>query len=215
MPPSFFLYQLEVGLLQNFNYLIGDPATKECAYIDPAWEVDRLLRVAQENNFRITKILLTHRHFDHVEGVEAVVQQTGAEVFIHSLDEKPVREVVKTTPVVDGVKIPIGNLLVTPLHTPGHTEGSTCYLVTDPETSRGHLFTGDTLFQGNCGRCDLPGGNAKTLFKSLGKLKSLDPATKIYPGHDYGTQPVTTLSYEKQHNPPLRATSFEEFDQLP
>lgn len=206
-----YLQQLEVGLMQNFNYLIGDPETKECAYIDPAWEVDRLLKMAKQDGYQIKKILLTHNHFDHIEGVEKVVAETGAEVFIHSEDERPLRRGQgRIVPLFSGMKFTIGKLGVEALHTPGHTPGSTCYLVNGR-----YLITGDTLFQGNCGRSDLPGGDPRVLFQSLCELASLDPTIKIYPGHDYGVKPVTTVGYEKEHNPTLKAKDFTEFDRLP
>lgn len=211
-----YIKQLEVGLMQNFNYLIGDPETHECAYVDPAWEVDRLLKVAKEDGFRVTKIFLTHNHFDHIEGVQKVVQETGAEVCIGSEDERPVKNGAgHLVTLTDGQEIKMGRLIVTALHTPGHTPGSICYLVKSPDSPLEHLFTGDTLFQGNCGRSDLPGGDPRILYKSLQELKGLDPTVKVYPGHDYGNRPVTTIKYESEHNPTLRARSFEEFDRLP
>ncbi len=211
-----YIKQLEVGLMQNFNYLIGDPETHECAYVDPAWEVDRLLKMAKEDGFRVTKILLTHNHFDHIEGVQKVVQETGAEVHIGSEDERPVKkgEGILVS-LRHGQEIKLGHLVVTALHTPGHTPGSICYLVKSPDSPLEHLFTGDTLFQGNCGRSDLPGGDPRILYKSLQDLKGLDPTVKVYPGHDYGSRPVTTIKYEVEHNPTLRARTFEEFDRLP
>ncbi|MBI2982540.1 MAG: MBL fold metallo-hydrolase [Deltaproteobacteria bacterium] len=206
-----YLQQLEVGMMKNFNYLIGDPVTKECAYVDPAWEVDRLLALAKRDGYQIRKVLLTHRHFDHIEGVERVVEETGAQVYVNYLDQEPVQKKAKKIILLTaGGVFGIGELKVTALHTPGHTPGSTCFLVEDL-----HLFTGDTLFQGNCGRCDLPGGDPKELFKSLQKLKGLDPAVKVYPGHDYGTKPVTTIGYERQHNPTLRTGGFGEFEEIP
>jgi glyoxylase-like metal-dependent hydrolase (beta-lactamase superfamily II) len=211
-----YIKQVETGLMRNFNYLIGDPATHECVYVDPAWETDRLLNIAKVEGFRITKILLTHNHFDHIEGVEAVVAATGAEVCIHKDDERPLKKGTgKLISLTDGQELRIGNLPVTALGTPGHTPGSTCYLVKDPETGLDHLFTGDTLFQGNCGRSDLPGGDPKVLFKSLGRLKHLDPATKVYPGHDYGIKPVTTIGFEKLNNPTLKARTYADFDVIP
>jgi hydroxyacylglutathione hydrolase len=211
-----YIRQVETGLMQNFNYLIGDPRTHECAYVDPAWEPDRLLKIAKDEGFKVTKILLTHNHFDHIEGVEAVVAATGAEVFINKNDDRPLQKGKgRLVSLADGQDFKIGNLVVTALNTPGHTPGSTCYLVKVPGDPIQHLFTGDTLFQGNCGRSDLPGGDPKILFKSLGALRQLDPATKVYPGHDYGVIPVTSIGYERQHNPTLRAKSFEDFDRLP
>lgn len=215
-PTGLYLKQIEVGMMRNFNYLIGDPGTKECAYVDPAWEVDRLLKTAKEDGFQIKKILLTHNHFDHIEGVEKVVKETGAEVYINAFDEEPVKKGSgKIVSLTNGREIKIGSVLVTALNTPGHTPGSTCYLVQAPDDPIPHLFTGDTLFQGNCGRCDLAGGNPKLMYKSLLELKSLDPVTKVYPGHDYGIKPVTTIGYEKKHNPTMQVRSYGEFDQIP
>ncbi|MBI4196224.1 MAG: MBL fold metallo-hydrolase [Deltaproteobacteria bacterium] len=210
-PSPFYLKQLEVGMMQNFNYLIGDPETKECAWVDPAWEVDRLLKMAKADGYQIKKILLTHNHFDHIDGVPAVVKATGAEVYIHPEDEAPVRKkAAHIIPATAGMEFKIGHLKVAAIHTPGHTPGSTCYLVEDL-----HLVTGDTLFQGNCGRCDLPGSSPQRLFESLQHLKSLDPSTKVYPGHDYGTRTVTTIGYEKEHNPTMQVGFFRQFQEIP
>ncbi len=213
---SLYIKQVETGLMQNFNYLIGDPETRECAYVDPAWEVDRLLKIAKDDGFTIKKILLTHNHFDHIEGVKAVVEATGAEVFINANDERPLRKGAgHLIALSDGQELAIGHIKVTALNTPGHTPGSTCYLVESPKDPIPHLFTGDTLFQGNCGRSDLPGGDPKVLFKSLQMLKSLEPAMKVYPGHDYGIKPVTTIGFEKKNNPTMKVGLFEDFDKLP
>ena len=211
-----YIQQLEVGLMQNFNYLIGDPQTHECVYVDPAWEVDRLLKIAKADGYQVKKILLTHNHFDHIEGVEKVVAETGAEVCIGAFDEKPLQHHQGKIKILhNGQEIKLGHLTITALATPGHTPGSVCYLVTSKDEPFGHLFTGDTLFQGNCGRSDLPGGDPKILFKSLSALKSLDPSIQVYPGHDYGIKPVTTIGFEKQHNPTLKAKTCEEFDAIP
>lgn len=213
---SLFLKQVEVGLMKNFNYLVGDAGTRECVYIDPAWEVDRLLKLAKTEGYRVTKILLTHNHFDHTEGVEEVVTRTGAEILVHPLDDKLIRlGKGRVVSVIHGSEVRIGGIKATAIHTPGHTPGSTCFLFEAPNEPFGHLFSGDTLFQGNCGRCDLAGGDPRALFKSLNELKQLDPSTRVYPGHDYGTKPMTTISYEKQHNPAMKVKSFEEFNRFP
>lgn len=211
-----YIKQIEVGLMQNFNYLIGDSGTRGCVYVDPAWEVDRVLKIAEADGYHVAKILLTHHHFDHVEGVEEVVRKTGAEIYIHQGDQSLIPTGgAKVHSLSHGDEFRIGTLTVRTLHTPGHTPGSVCYLVTIPNDPIQHLFTGDTLFQGNCGRSDLPGGDPEALFKSLSELKQLDPATKVYPGHDYGTSPVSTIGYEKDHNPVLRAKAFDEFMFVP
>jgi hydroxyacylglutathione hydrolase len=204
MAKEIYIKQLEVGMMQNFNYLIGDPETKECAYVDPAWEADRLLGLAKADGYQVKKILLTHNHFDHIDGVPAVVKATGAEVLIHREDEAPLKKnAPKLVSLSSGTGVKIGKLNVEVVHTPGHTPGSVCYLVEGQ-----HLVTGDTLFQGSCGRCDLPGSSPQKLYESLQHLKSLDSNVQVYPGHDYGTKLITTIGYERDHNPTLKPGFF-------
>ncbi len=207
-----YLKQVEVGLMENFNYLIGDEATKECVYIDPAWEVDRILRLAEEDGYKVSKILLTHHHFDHVEGVEEVVAKTGASVYGHALDLAQVKTGSATiVPLNEGSAIAIGQFSIKAIHTPGHTPGSTCYLIHDASTGQDHLFTGDTVFQAGCGRCDLPGGDPAVMFHSLQRVKQLPPETLVYPGHDYGDRKISSIQWEKQKNPYFQYDRVEEF----
>lgn len=202
--------QLELGPMQNFVYLIGDPDSKDAAVIDPGWEVPRILDMAKKDGYRITRVFLTHHHFDHAAGVEELLQHVPARVYAHR-DDVPYLSVPREqlTPVQDGDVICVGALPVTVLHTPGHTPGSQSLLAV------GRLFTGDTLFIGSCGRCDLPGGDAQALYRSLsGKLRPLDDATVVMPGHNYGEMPSAPLGEEKRRNPFLAAPSLEAFLRL-
>jgi hydroxyacylglutathione hydrolase len=215
-----YLQQLEIGPMQNFVYLIGDPATKEAAVIDPAWNVPAITQQLDRDGYRLTHILLSHGHYDHINGVEDLVEKTDATVCAQKVELEQFipegaggfvipRSSLKKTQ--SGQSVQVGSLDIALLHTPGHTPGSQCILVKHPETGHGLLFTGDTLFVGTCGRCDLPYSNPEELFKSLTRLKALDGTTVFYPGHDYGGTPTNTIEKERKSNPFLLATNVEQF----
>lgn len=205
-----YLKQLELGPMQNFIYLLGDPTTRQAAVIDPGWEIPTVLKTAQEDDYRLTHVFLTHTHFDHVMGLGALLHAVDVPVYLHR-EEAPgltlASSSIKT--VGDGEVVSVGTLPVTLIHTPGHTPGSQCLLVDD------HLLSGDTLFIRGCGRCDLPGGDPAALHHSLvQKLKKLDDHTQLYPGHNYAEVPVSTMAQERQSNPFLRLETLQEFLQV-
>ena len=201
-----YLKQLELGPLQNFVYLVGSLETREVAVVDPGWDVKKILETARQDEVRITTVIITHTHFDHINGVEEMVKATDAKVIVHKkeLHAVPV-EKSSLVAIEGGHEISLGPLKVSFLHTPGHTPGSQCMTVAD------RLIAGDTLFIGGCGRCDLPGGDPELLHKSLSRLGELDERLILYPGHNYAAQPTSTLEEEKSLNPFLRAKSVEEF----
>ena len=204
-----YLKQLELGLLQNFIYLIGSLETRECAVVDPGWDVKKILDTAAQDEMRITKVLVTHTHFDHINGVEEIVKATDAEVFVHKkeISQLPV-SAGSVTEVEGGHEIPLGAVTLSLLHTPGHTPGSVCFRVADK------LVAGDTLFIGGCGRCDLPGGDPELMYKSLSRLKMLDEQLQLYPGHNYAPEPSSSIGKEKARNPFLCAPDLEAFLRL-
>jgi hydroxyacylglutathione hydrolase len=205
--PDIYLRQLELGPMQNFVYLIGDPESREAAVVDPGWEVPRILEAAARDGYRLTKAFVTHHHFDHVLGLEELLRAADIPVYVHR-DDAPHLSVARSSlkPVGGGDTIAVGRLPVTLLHTPGHTPGSQCLLV------NGRLLSGDTLFIRACGRCDLPGGNPALLYDSLvNKLKALDEATVLYPGHHYADTPTSTIGAEKRTNPFLQIQTLQEF----
>lgn len=202
-----YLKQLELGPMQNFIYLLGDPATRDAAVVDPGWEVPRILEAAQEDGYRVTHAFVTHGHFDHVMGLGELLDTVDVPVYVHR-DEAPSLEIPPSNlkPVSSGEVIRVGGVPVTLIHTPGHTPGSQCLLVDD------RLLSGDTLFIRGCGRCDLPGGDPKALFESLSNtLKKLDDRTVLYPGHHYAPLPTSTLGDEKRENPFLQMETLEQF----
>ena len=208
--------------MRNFSYLIGDPQSRQCVVVDPAYAPNDLTQIAADDGYEIDAVLITHYHADHCGGRMMGMNLPGiAEV----LDEKNVPIVInrqelewvmKTTGLgkesfrlVDGGdKVEIGDVSVTMLHTPGHTPGSQCFLV------RGRLVSGDTLFLDGCGRTDLPGGNPEELYRSLSSLAALPNDTDLYPGHDYSHRPHALLDGVKQHNVVFRAETLADWVRL-
>src|SRR4051794_12364575 len=201
------ILQIEVGMLSNFNMLLADDAGA-CAVVDPAYEVDRLLREVRARNWRVQAILLTHTHHDHVDGAEEMARATGAKVYVGTGELDNARKAAPTAQLVGlegGERLRVGALEIEVLPTPGHTVAGRSYLVD------GNVMTGDTLFIGGCGRTDFPGGDPRILWKSLQLLASLPEETRVYPGHDYGQTVTSTIGWEKTSNPYLLCKSEAEF----
>ena len=200
---------MEVGLLQNFCEILYCPETREAAIVDPAWEVDRLMNEVGRLGLRVTTALITHTHNDHIEGVDALVAQTGAAVVVSPREADELRAPGRTLiDAVDGRDIAIGRRGVRALTTPGHTVGGTCYL------ADGYVITGDVLFVGGCGRTDFRGGNTAEMWESLQRLTRLPEETRVYPGHDYGETPTSTIAHELRANRFLRCANLDEFRAL-
>jgi len=201
-----YLKQLEVGPMQNFIYLIGDKNKRECVMVDPAWDVDQVLRVAQEDGMKVMGGLITHTHFDHCNGAEELLERTKGKIYVHKNEAEFLKGMKKEIEKVEsGYKLRVGDLEITFVHTPGHTPGSQCFLI------QGNLVSGDTLFIDACGRCDLPGGNANQMYDSLQSLAKLGDRTILLPGHNYAEDPTSTIGQEKSHNPYYQCHSLKEF----
>jgi glyoxylase-like metal-dependent hydrolase (beta-lactamase superfamily II) len=210
LPPAPEVVQIEVGLLQNFCEILFCPTTREAAIVDPAWEVDRLLREVAARGLHVTTALVTHTHEDHVEGVAALVERTGAAVVVSASEAARAQAPAgaRLVDAVDGSVVAIGRCGVRTLATPGHTVGGTCFL------ADGFVVTGDVLFVGGCGRTDFPGGDTAALWRSLQRLAELPEETRVYPGHDYGPTPTSTIGYELRANPYLRCETYDAFKAL-
>jgi hydroxyacylglutathione hydrolase len=210
--------RVEVGLVQNVCSLICDPATSTCALVDPAFEVDRLLRTAGEHGYRVGAVLLSHSHLDHIEGVPALRRRLGPlPVYIGAAELDAVaahcaREGTKVDllPLPGDGELHVGELLVQVLATPGHTPaGRSFYL-----PALGALLPGDTLFVGSVGRPRTL-ADAPQLWASLMRLcDELPEETRVFPGHDYGPTPTTTLGRERDENPYLRCADAAAFTAL-
>jgi hydroxyacylglutathione hydrolase len=195
------LHQFRVGPYLNFTYLVVDEAGDTGVVIDPSYGIDPVLAAIDELSVKVRYILNTHSHTDHIVGNPEVKQRTGAEVVAHRV--APIRQDVS---VDDGDRIRAGGLSIEVRHTPGHTKDSVLYLFS------GHVATGDTLFVGECGRTDLPGGDPSEMYDSLlGKVVLLDDALVVLPGHDYGPTPTSTIGREKEENYTLQPRTRDEF----
>ncbi len=225
---AFSIHALELGPMENFVYLIHDHATDRAAVVDPAWEVPEVLALARQRGVRITDILLTHSHHDHINGIEAVLDNYDAQLHLlkdearfwgtvldnydaqlHLLkDEARFWGNCLDLPTLHhgGDLIELGETAIKVLHTPGHTPGSACYHIGD------HLITGDTLFVFGCGRCDLHGGDPEKMHTTLKDMAEQLPAeTRIHPGHNYAEKSTSTLEEQVAGNPFMHFDSREQF----
>lgn len=198
------VHQFQVGNMENFTYILEDEESGEAIILDPSWNLDEIQKEIVRRDLKIKYIVNTHHHFDHTLGNEAMAKETNAQILQH--ESSTLKHDIS---LVDRQEIIFGNSKLTVFHTPGHSKDSIC-LVGD-----GKIFTGDTLFVGNCGRVDLPGGSARELYHSLFDiLGKMDENLILYPGHNYGSTPISTLGKEKQNNFVLQNRSEQEFVEL-
>jgi glyoxylase-like metal-dependent hydrolase (beta-lactamase superfamily II) len=184
--------QLDIGYMDNFCYIVGCKKTRKALVIDPGHDVDQIVSAAEKQGLEIETIVNTHAHGDHTAGNAELKSLTGAKIIIHALDAAgyPKADVF----LKDEKTLQLGEITFDVIHTPGHTPGGICL------HAEGNLFTGDTLFVGDSGRTDLPGGDRPSLGKSIRRLMQLPDDTTIWPGHNYGPTPTSTIGWEKRHN---------------
>ena len=197
-----------VGLFQENCYIIGSRRTGEAICVDPGDEVGEIRALARDMGVRITKIVCSHGHLDHLMAVRELKESTGAPFLLHradvplarSMPESALRMLGRVEPpcpdpdafIDDGDDLEIPGISLRAIHTPGHTPGSICLY------GGGMLFSGDTLFRGSIGRTDLPGGDFSQIMTSImGRLLDLPPETIVRPGH----MDETTIGAERATNP--------------
>jgi len=205
--------QIEVGNFSIFSYLIGDEQARECLFIDPSGDHDLLLKEARAHELSVKYIVNTHSHIDHTMGNREMVRRTGAKIVIHKADAAGLfdtpRDILEMFGaelpppadilVSDGGLIQVGSVALQVIHTPGHTPGGMCLYI------EGMVFTGDTLFVGSVGRTDFPGGSYAELEQSVrAKLYTLPGDTVVFPGHNYGMTPTSTIQRERRTNAVIR-----------
>lgn len=196
--------QLFDPVSSTFTYLLAAPDGRDAVIIDPVdqhWERD--LAHVERLGLRLAYILETHAHADHVTSAGRLRELTGARAAVPSACGIPPAELQ----LVDGDRLRFGaDEVIDVIHTPGHTAGSMCYVW------RGNVFTGDTLLIGGCGRTDFQGGSAGALYDSItGRLFALPDATRLWPGHDYKGQSVSSIGWEKRHNARVAGRSRADF----
>jgi hydroxyacylglutathione hydrolase len=207
--------------MMNFAYLVGDRDTRECLLVDPAWDVDSLVKLAQSDEMNVIGALGSHYHPDHLGGDMMGFSVQGARRLLELLpvkihvQEKEVPWVKRVTGLSDSDLAPhaggdilkVGTIPIQFVHTPGHTEGSTCFLV-----GGDRLVAGDTLFVGSCGRVDLPGSDPEEMYRSLTqRLAKLPDDVTLYPGHDYGDAPTSTLGAQRRTNYAMRVPTLQQW----
>ena len=222
----------------NFVYLIADDATKQAVLVDPAWDVQGLVERVEREGYNLAGALVTHYHQDHcggsiwgmtIEGIaELSALRPNARIHVNAHEADGIAQVTGV-PAGDLVRhdggdvVELGSVKIALLHTPGHTPGSECFLVTDATLPAGTpgapdtpaLVSGDTLFVGGCGRVDLPGADPDEMYRTLTqRLAKLPAGTVLYPGHDYGDTPTATLADQRARNPYLRVPTLEDWRRL-
>jgi hydroxyacylglutathione hydrolase len=186
----------------NFSYIIADDTTREAAVVDSSFNAGEIIRILKAENLALRYVINTHGHSDHTAGNEELHSIFSFKTVAHKLSRTKADVAVD-----DGDVIRVGNISIKVIHTPGHTPDSICLLV-----DKKKLLTGDTLFVGECGRTDLPSGNSRSMYNSLfNKLLKLSDDVEVYPGHDYGAKPSSTISEEKRSNYTLQPRSLAEF----
>jgi len=209
----------------NFVYLVGDRETGECVAVDPAYGVTELVELIGAEGLRLTGVLATHWHPDHlggdlmgysIEGIRELIGMPGIAAPVH-VQRDEVEWVKRTTGVSDtdlsvhdsGDTVMVGHVPVQLIHTPGHTPGSQCFLVD------GRLVAGDTLFLDGCGRTDLPGGDPDALYESLTQRLAIVPDDAVlYPGHLYSPEPSASMGATRRHNYVFRIPTLEQWRSL-
>ncbi len=186
------------------TYLIGSENTREALVVDPVLEyVPEYVSLIKNEGLKLTHIIDTHTHADHISGAGALAEQTGAVYVMHQLS--PVRCVAFRVP--DGFECHLGDTPVRVMHTPGHTSDSLCLIFSD------RILTGDTLFldDGGAGRTDLPGGDPREHWESIQKIMKLPDHLLVYPAHEYRGREPSSLAEQKKHNPNLQPRAKEAY----
>ena len=190
---------MPLGAYQTNCYLVWNEDSDRCLVIDPGYEPERVLSEVARLNKTIEAVLLTHGHFDHVGAVRTLAAETDCQVYLNEQDLSMPTQLTAgplyyTHLYKEGDVLNLAGVKLRVIHTPGHTPGSVCLVAEDA------IFSGDTLFEGSCGRTDLPGGDWATILKSLKRLAQMEGDFRVYPGHG----PSTTLADEKRWNPYMR-----------
>ncbi|MGI6206938.1 MAG: hydroxyacylglutathione hydrolase family protein [Anaerolineae bacterium] len=198
-----FVQQFATGGDRNFGYLVADEDSNQAAIVDASYSPQSILDFARERGYRVVYAFSTHAHGDHTNGNPTVEAALGKPVLLYGH-----RDPDTGVELTDGARLPLGNLTITIIYTPGHTDDSMCLYVGDA------LFTGDTLFVGKVGGTDLGEGARKQYHSLHERIMRLPDTTVIYPGHNVGVAPVSTVAHERETNPFLLQPDFEAFVHL-
>lgn len=209
---SLTVHQIAVGGYDdNFAYVIAETESKQAFIVDPSGDWAAITATITAHDLTPIGVLLTHTHHDHIDQLEAALAAYTVPVYVHELGTAAVAAVPNTKLLKDGDAIMLGNHTIDVIYTPGHITDHVCFYSNANQTidQIPTLIAGDTLFVGGCGRTTEAG--VQDLYESLQKLKALPDHTLVYPGHDYGATPHSTIGYEKTHNAYLLAPDREAF----
>jgi hydroxyacylglutathione hydrolase len=196
-------HQIDAGGDRNFAYLIGDRTGGHAALIDPPPNSRRYAHLIEQDSLHVDYVIITHGHGDHTWGVSEATERFGAKSVAHASMALPLDHKVD-----EGDTLPLGELTLKFIYTPGHCEDHICVLCEDK------LITGDILFVGKVGGTDL-GDGARREYDSLHKkLMTLPDHIEVWPGHDFGAAPSSTIGEERRTNPFIQQKSFEDFVHL-
>lgn len=202
--------QIKVGF-DNFSYIVYCPIRKKAAIVDPGFDASKALRFVISKDLELEFIIITHYHRDHSGDSQRIKNSIPSLKIVASESDGAKLNIGVDVIISDGDQLKLGKVNLKFILTPGHTPGGICILV-DNEA----LLTGDTLFIGDCGRTDLPGGDLTQMYKTLhDKIMPLPDNLIVYPGHDYSDKPFDTLGNQKRTNKTLLAKNLNEFSKIP
>jgi hydroxyacylglutathione hydrolase len=192
--PQVTALRVQNGEMKNYNYLVVDPSSLRAVIVDPAWEIEKIDRAVADAQAILSGVLLTHSHPDHVHLAKPLAEKYDCPIWMSKVEIAASRFDDARLVCIDTSPWVVGQMLIEPIFTPGHTPGSTCYLIGE------NLFTGDVLFAEGCGAC--PDTEAAyAMFASLERLKSrVRPQTRVFPGHSYGRPPGQPMSLLQKEN---------------
>jgi len=203
--PQVIVLHMRHHLMKNYNYLVVDPGSLQAVIVDPAWEMDKIDQALADTQATLSGILVTHSHPDHIHLSKPVAEKYGCPIWMSNAEIAASGFSARQLIGIDSIPWMVGQMQIEPIITPGHTPGSTCYLID------GNLFTGDVLFAEGCGICpDTQAAHA--MFASLEHLKTrLEPHTRIFPGHSYGQPPGRMMSQLRRENIYLQFSDKNSF----
>jgi hydroxyacylglutathione hydrolase len=203
--PQVVVIKTQAGAMKNYNYLVVDSNTRQAVIVDPAWEMDKIVRALNDTRVELKGVLLTHGHPDHTNLAGPIADKYGCPIWMSKAEIAASGFNRNGLVGIDTIPWMVGQMLIQPIFTPGHTPGCTCFLIGD------NLFSGDTLFAEGCGLCsDVEA--AHDMFASLQKLRTwLKPQTRVFPGHSYGELPGRRLSQLLKDNMYLQFRDKDSF----
>ena len=214
--------QIQIGPMLNFTYIIGASESREVVLVDPAWDIEHIIKQVEEKDYTVSAVLVTHYHPDHVgghlfghdiAGVADLLSTHPLKVYVNKLEADGLKQITGLSEsdlvrVDSGDSLDLSGVQIEFLHTPGHTPGSQCFRI------KNTLIAGDTLFIDGCGRVDLPGSDRDAMFHSLQKLKSLPDDTVLLPGHNYSNESTASIGSVKQTNAYLRIHDLNSWQNM-